>query len=105
MNEPSPFEIFTTTLAAVPAGHYTSYGRLAQLCGVHVRQIQAWLRRLPADTRLPWFRIINSQRKITPHPGAPRQHQRLADEGLLPGPAGRYPINRYWPDCELHDRD
>lgn len=89
--------VFYQTLAGIPKGYYTSYGRLAGLCGVHVRQIQAWLRTLPKDSDLPWYRIINSQRKITEHPGAARQYQQLAEEGLLPDRRGRFPPDRYWP--------
>lgn len=92
--------IFYQTLAAVPVGHYTSYGRLAGLCGVHVRQVQAWLRTLPRDSGLPWYRIINSQRKITEHTGAQEQYRRLAEEGLLPDARGRFPIEYYWPDSQ-----
>jgi len=40
-------EIFNQTLASVPPGHFTSYGRLADLCGVHVRQVLAWIRAVP----------------------------------------------------------
>lgn len=98
MNEEG-FKVFTTVLASVPEGYYTSYGKIADLCGVHVRQIQAWLRKLPRETRLPWFRIINSQRRITEHGGSHLQHQLLAAEGLLPGASGRFPKDRYWPDC------
>jgi len=90
-------EVFYQTLAAVPVGNYTSYGKLADLCGVHVRQIQAWLRTMPRETGLPWFRIINSQRKITDHPGAPLQYKLLAEEGLLPEKNGKFPVEFYWP--------
>lgn len=99
MPDPDPKIVFFQTLAAIPPGYYTSYGRIAQLCGVHVRQVQAWLRTLPSDTQLPWFRIINSQRKITEHTGAVIQHKKLTAEGLLPEKNGRYPSDRYWPDC------
>ncbi len=99
-DHPSAFTAFTSTLAGIPKGSYTSYGKLAEVCGVHVRQVQAWLRKLPRDTQLPWHRIINSQRKITEHPGAALQHQRLAEEGVLPGENGKYPLGKYWPDCE-----
>jgi methylated-DNA-protein-cysteine methyltransferase-like protein len=91
--------VFFQTMAAIPEGHYTSYGKLAELCGVHVRQIQAWLRTLPRDSGLPWFRIINSQRKITEHPGAATQYKLLAEEGLLPNKSGKFPIEYYWPSC------
>jgi methylated-DNA-protein-cysteine methyltransferase-like protein len=90
-------DVFYQTMAGIPAGHYTSYGKLASLCGVHVRQVQAWLRTLPSDSGLPWFRIINSQRKITEHSGAARQYQLLANEGLVPDKRGKFPIEFYWP--------
>jgi methylated-DNA-protein-cysteine methyltransferase-like protein len=90
-------DVFYQTLAAVPKGNYTSYGKLAELCGVHVRQIQAWLRTLPRDSGLPWYRIINSQRKITEHAGAARQYQYLAEEGLLPNKNGKFPKEFFWP--------
>lgn len=97
--DPHPRTVFYQTLAAIPEGYFTSYGRIADLCGVHVRQIQAWLRTLPNDSGLPWYRIINSQRKITEHPGSVTQHKNLAAEGLLPDSRGRFPKERYWPDC------
>lgn len=30
--------VFYTTLAAIPAGRYSSYGEIAKLCGVHVHR-------------------------------------------------------------------
>ncbi|MFT4675333.1 MAG: methylated-DNA-protein-cysteine methyltransferase-like protein, partial [Reinekea sp.] len=90
-------DIFYQTLAGVPPGHFTSYGRLADLCGVHVRQVLAWLRALPADSTLPWFRILNSQRRISDHGGAARQYSLLAAEGLIPDRLGRFPKELYWP--------
>lgn len=93
-------EAFLQTLNAIPQGYFTSYGVLAQLCGVHVRQVMAWLRTLPNDTALPWYRVINSQRKISSHPKAIFQASILSSEGLLPdNKTGRYPCERYWPKC------
>lgn len=91
------FEQFTTVLASIPRGHYTTYGALAKLCHVHVRQVLAWLRRLPDDTQLPWHRVINGQRKIAEHAGAHLQQARLHAEGLTPDAKGRYPIAQFWP--------
>ena len=100
--EEDPFNIFTANLNVVPAGYYTSYGEIAKSCGVHVRQVQAWLRRLPRVTNLPWYRIINGQRRISDHGGATRQYQLLADEGLIPQRNGQFPKERYihWSDSE-----
>ncbi len=102
----TPKAAFYQTLSSIPPGHFTSYGRLASLCGVHVRQIQAWLRTLPRGSGLPWFRIINSQRKITEHPGSITQYELLKAEGLLADKSGRFPMDRYWPDClSSHPKD
>lgn len=102
----TPKAAFYQTLNSIPPGHFTSYGRLASLCGVHVRQIQAWLRTLPRESGLPWFRIINSQRKITEHPGSITQYELLKAEGLLANKRGRFPVDRYWPDClSSHQKD
>ncbi|MES9852110.1 MAG: MGMT family protein [Candidatus Thiodiazotropha sp. L084R] len=89
---------FYTNLAAIPAGRYCSYGGMAALCGVHVRQILAWLRTLPNESELPWFRLITGQRRIADYPGNERQYKLLADEGLLPEKNGRYPARYSWPD-------
>ena len=90
--------VFYTNLAAIPAGRYCSYGDMAGLCGVHVRQILAWLRTLPNESELPWFRLITGQRRIADYPGNERQYKRLADEGLIPEKSGRYPSQHRWPD-------
>lgn len=90
--------VFYTTLAAVPPGRYCSYGDMAKLCGVHVRQILAWLRKLPADSNLPWYRLINGQRRIAEYPSSKRQYRMLAGEGLFPERNGRYPLHLRWPD-------
>jgi methylated-DNA-protein-cysteine methyltransferase-like protein len=91
-------QIFYSNLAAIPAGRYCSYGDMASLCGVHVRQILAWLRTLPKDSRLPWFRLITGQRRIADYAGNQRQYRLLADEGLIPEANGRYPRQLRWPD-------
>lgn len=97
VNAMADVQVFYQTVKAIPKGYYSSYGKIALLCGVHVRQVQAWLRTLPKDSELPWYRIINSQRKITNHAGAQRQHQLLASEGLIANAQGRFPVDRYWP--------
>ncbi|MCP3867605.1 MAG: cysteine methyltransferase [Gammaproteobacteria bacterium] len=89
---------FYTTLAGIPPGRYCSYGDIAKLCGVHVRQVLAWLRKLPGDSRLPWHRLINSQRRVADYPGRQRQYRLLAEEGLIPAPDGRFPRHLRWPE-------
>ena len=92
--------VFYTTLAAIPTGRYCSYGDIAKLTGVHVRQVLAWLRKLPEGSNLPWYRLITSQRRIADYPGNHKQHHLLAAEGLIPEPNGRFPRHLRWPDAE-----
>jgi methylated-DNA-protein-cysteine methyltransferase related protein len=91
-------EVFYTNLASIPAGRYCSYGDMASLCGVHVRQILAWLRTLPADSNLPWFRLITAQRRVADYPGNQKQYRLLAEEGLIPGANGQFPAQFRWPE-------
>lgn len=91
--------IFYTTLGSIPPGRYCSYGDMAKLCGVHVRQILAWLRKLPQGSELPWYRLITGQRRIADYPGNERQYHRLAQEGLVPEADGRFPVHYRWPDA------
>ena len=90
--------VFYSTLAAIPPGRYCSYGDIAKLCGVHVRQILAWLRKLPRDSELPWYRLVNGQRRVADYPGNQRQYRLLAAEGLVPERNGRLPRHLRWPD-------
>ncbi|OMH30445.1 cysteine methyltransferase [Motiliproteus sp. MSK22-1] len=75
------------SLAAVPAGKVVTYGQLAQLAGLpgYARFVGATLKRLPKDTQLPWFRVINASGKIS-FPEASdaykRQRQRLQEDGI-----------------------
>jgi methylated-DNA-protein-cysteine methyltransferase-like protein len=91
-------QVFYTNLASIPSGRYCSYGDMASLCGVHVRQILAWLRRLPAESNLPWYRLITGQRRVADYPGNQKQVQLLSDEGLIPEANGKYPPKYRWPD-------
>lgn len=88
--ESDPFERFCLVLAQVPEGKVCSYGRLAQLADVgHARQACFYLRKLPADTRLPWHRIVNVQGKISDFSNANQQKQRLLAEGIVFTQSGR----------------
>ena len=90
--------VFYTNLAMIPSGRYCSYGDIAKLSGVHVRQVLAWLRKLPNDSQLPWYRLVNAQRRVADYPGNQKQYRLLADEGVIPGANGRLPRHQRWPD-------
>ena len=67
----------------IPRGKVASYGQIARLAEMpsHARLVGRILSQLPADTKLPWHRVVNSQGKIT-NPGRVRQEARLAEEGV-----------------------
>ncbi len=54
-------------LINIPKGKLISYGELAKLAGYpnHARHVGKVLSKLPKDTKLPWFRVVNSQGKIS----------------------------------------
>ncbi len=54
-------------LAHIPKGKLISYGGLAKLSGYpnHARHVGKVLSKLPKDSKLPWFRVVNSQGKIS----------------------------------------
>jgi len=56
-----------TILSYLEKGKLTTYGQLASQAGypAHSRHVGKILARLPKDTRLPWFRVVNSQGKIS----------------------------------------
>ncbi len=70
---------------AIPRGKVATYGQIARLAGLpqQARLVGRILSRLPAGSRLPWHRVINSQGKVT-NPSPERQFARLADEGIVP---------------------
>jgi methylated-DNA-protein-cysteine methyltransferase-like protein len=67
----------------IPAGKVASYGQIARLAGMpsHSRLVGRILSKLPADTNLPWHRVVNSQGRIT-NPAKQRQIERLNQEGI-----------------------
>ncbi len=76
-----------TTLNHIPVGKVTSYGKLASYAGLpgYGRYVGKLLRELPADTSLPWHRVIRSSGQIAFPPGSEsftRQKTRLEKEGV-----------------------
>ncbi|WP_354625442.1 MGMT family protein [Psychromonas sp. MME2] len=79
-------------LAAIPAGKLISYGQLATLCGYpnHARYVGRVLSALPKDSQLPWFRVVNSQGKISLMGEAfIRQRELLEKEGVIVSDSGK----------------
>ena len=68
----------------VPRGRVATYGQIAVLAGMprHARQVGYALNKLPEGERVPWYRIINSQGRISARsrPGSD-DFQRILLEG------------------------
>ncbi len=74
-------------VAAIPAGKVSSYGELAKRAGLpgYARYVGTTLSRLPEGSALPWFRVLNSQGKISFPAGSDayrEQEMRLKAEGV-----------------------
>ena len=88
-------------ISAIPPGRVCSYGEVARLAGLGngARQTAWALRYLPRDTRIPWFRVINSQGKISIPVGSHgyrEQRRRLEAEGVSFKENGRISSTSYW---------
>lgn len=73
----------------IPFGRVATYGQIATLCGQpnQARAVGRALSCLPEDTRIPWFRVINAQGRISFPDGSERyrkQQKLLESEGILP---------------------
>lgn len=92
-------------LARVPAGQVTSYGELAACAGLGraARWVGRVLGQLPADTRLPWHRVVRADGRLALPPDDPtgaEQRARLQAEGI-PLVRARVDMRRHgwrWPE-------
>nr|WP_086940704.1 MGMT family protein [Thaumasiovibrio occultus] len=72
-------------LQQTPYGRVVTYGDIAKLAGYpgYARHVGKVLASLPSETQLPWYRVINSQGKISLTAGdAERQKNALTMEGI-----------------------
>lgn len=97
----------------IPLGRVATYGQIAWIAGAATPRMAGYaLGGLPADTDVPWQRVVNSKGGISPR-GDPmatdRQRRLLAEEGIRFKPDGYIDLDRFgWdgPDpewLEAHD--
>lgn len=95
--EGSPSERIWHAVASIPAGRVATYGQIAELAGLPrgARRVGRVLAALPADSRLPWHRVINAAGRSSLRGAAgARQRRLLRAEGVrLRG--GRVDLRRY----------
>ena len=89
----------------IPAGKVATYGQVAALVpqppGVSPQDYAAFrarwcgnaMRACPPD--VPWQRVINSEGKISPRPGAEQQRHLLEQEGVVFDAKGKVDLKKY----------
>ena len=87
-------------VALIPSGKVVTYGNVARQAGMPgaARRVGMALRRLPADTRIPWHRVINAQGRISLPEGSTSQltqRERLEAEGILFRVNGSVDLRRF----------
>lgn len=75
-------------LSNIPQGRLATYGQLAKLMGYPgaARWVGRTLSQLPADTQLPWHRVVAAGGRLSLPANTPtgdEQRQRLRDEGIF----------------------
>lgn len=75
-------------VSEIPSGHVLTYGEVARLAGMPkaARRVSQALRRAPRTMRLPWYRVVNAQGKISfpeDSSGWRRQKDLLEKEGVI----------------------
>lgn len=80
-------EIIWQIVASIPQGSVATYGQIAKLAGYpsHARYVGATLKKLPADSVLPWHRVVNAKGELSfPVDGEQYQKQKalLEAEGI-----------------------
>ena len=83
----------------IPHGKVASYGQVARMADLpgYARYVGYVMKTLPSDTRLPWYRVVNSQGKISFPPGTSqylRQKSLLEEEGIV-FIDGRFSMGQY----------
>lgn len=86
----------------IPRGRVCNYGRVAELTGgCTARMVGYAMASLPADTDVPWQRVINAKGKISPHGygyGSIQQRLLLEQEGVEFTLEGVIDLERFgWP--------
>lgn len=105
------YQTILLVVRQIPRGRVATYGQIAWIVGAASPRMTGYaLGGLPADTDIPWQRVVNSQGGISPR-GDPlatdRQRKRLEAEGIEFLPDSRIDLGRFgWdgPDPDWLER-
>jgi len=102
----SRYDLIYAAVRKVPKGRVSTYGWIAELAGLegHARQVGYALHALPADSGVPWHRVVNAKGEISPRSVSDShelQEMLLKAEGIALDVRGRIDLNRYgWRQIE-----
>jgi len=62
------YALFWSWIRKIPRGRVATYGQIAELAGLdgHARQVGYALHNLPAQSNVPWHRVVNARGEISP---------------------------------------
>lgn len=79
-------------VSRIPRGRVATYGQVARIAGLpgQARLVGYALHALPADTSIPWQRVVNAQGALSTPPGHDEVQRRLLErEGVRFDSRGR----------------
>ncbi|MFH0983675.1 MAG: MGMT family protein [Planctomycetota bacterium] len=84
---------------AIPPGHVMTYGQVAKAAGLlrRARWVGKVLAGLPADSDIPWHRVVNAAGRVSlcSDAAAADQRRRLEGEGVTFDPSDRVDLAVY----------
>jgi methylated-DNA-protein-cysteine methyltransferase-like protein len=99
-------ECIIEAVKRIPRGRVSTYGAVAELAGLprRARLVGTVLKQTPASRTLPWFRVINSNGRISLPAGSDayfEQRRKLEAEGVI-FRGDRVDLKRYgWPPRDV----
>jgi methylated-DNA-protein-cysteine methyltransferase-like protein len=87
-------------IARIPPRRVATYGQIAELAGIpgQARRVGYALSTLPADSSIPWHRVINAKGMISSRSGSgpdKLQLRLLQQEGIVSNSSGRFDLARF----------
>lgn len=94
------YELIWSVVRKVPRGRVATYGQIAEIAGLegHARQVGYALHNLPANSKVPWHRVVNAKGEISARTGGDShelQRMLLEAEGVEFDLKGRMDLKGY----------
>ena len=75
-------------VSSIPRGKVATYGQVARLAGLpgYARYVGYTMKTLPSDSKMPWFRVVNSKGELSFPKHSVRyraQQEKLEAEGIV----------------------